>query len=65
MLNHFVLRWFHLLDLSCERGFSLHNDDWGSKGGSELLCQYPDRNNTLGITQSNTALKVVPEFVIT
>ena len=46
LLNHFVLRWFHLLDLSCQRGFSLHNDDWGSEGGSELLFQYPDHNNT-------------------
>ena len=40
------LKRFHLLDLSCQRGFSLHNDDWDSEGGSELLFQYPDHNNT-------------------
>ena len=48
-MNGSALRWFHLLDLSCETGFSWHNDDWGSEGGGELLFQYPDHNNTLGI----------------
>ena len=37
------------LDLSCAVGFSLHNNDWDSEGGSESLFQYPDGNNTLGI----------------
>ena len=37
------------LDLSCAVGFSLHNNDRDSEGGSESLFQYPDGNNTLGI----------------
>ena len=61
MLNHFDLICFHLLDLSCEGGFFLDNDDWGSEGESELLF-----NILTAITHwGYTVLKVVPEFVIT
>ena len=44
------------LDLSCAIGFSLHNNDWDSEGGSESLFQYPDGNNTLGIHSSESCV---------
>ena len=52
-MNHFVLRWFHLLDLSSQKGFFLENYECDSEGGIELLFEYPDQNNT-GIHSSES-----------
>ena len=59
--NHSVQRCFHVFDLSCKKGSSLHNDDWAVK--EKVSCSF----NILIVStlRRYTVLKAVSKHLIT